>query len=197
MSLESSPSPHSPQSGTNPKLSFCVEALRLGEVIAYPTEAVWGLGCDPFNEAAVAQVLRIKRRAPEKGLILAASDISQFDFLLHDLPPEQLAKLRSSWPGHNTWLVPHHGRVLPILSGQHDTIALRVSAHPIVVALCRKFGRPIVSTSANPQGLPPALNATKVRRYFAYERIYLAPGRVGQAQRPSTIRDLRTGEVIR
>lgn len=185
------------QHSSNPKLSICIEALRLGEVIAYPTEAVWGLGCDPFNPHAVAKVLRIKQRAAKKGLILVAGSITQFDFLLHDLPVGDYAKLQASWPGHNTWLVPHRGRVSSMLSGEHETIALRVSAHPTVAALCHKFSGPLVSTSANPQGFPPALSATKVRRYFAHERIYVVPGLIGQAKRPSTIRDLKTGEVIR
>lgn len=73
--------------------------IKQGGVIAYPTEGVWGLGCDPWDEQATLRVLELKARPVEKGLILIASTIEQFDFILHDLPKEQLAKLQQSWPG--------------------------------------------------------------------------------------------------
>lgn len=110
--------------------------LRAGGVIAYPTEAVWGLGCDPWNEAAVRRLLALKGRPQEKGLILVAADIGQFDFLLHDLPPAWRERLARSWPGPNTWLVPHHHRLPAWITGRHASVALRVSDHPRVRALC-------------------------------------------------------------
>lgn len=171
--------------------------LRGGGIVAYPTEAVWGLGCDPDNRAALANLLALKRRDPEKGLILVASDIGQFFRLLRGLSPGELATLSSSWPGPQTWLVPHRGRVQPLVHGRFDTVAIRVSAHPVVAALCRAFGGPLVSTSANPQGRKPALEPLQVRRYFTAGIDLLLPGNLGGADRPTAIRHLLSGRVIR
>lgn len=122
------------------QLKFAVEALQDGGVIACPTEAVWGLSCDPENEFSVARVLAMKRRPVAKGLILVAGAIDQFAQLLAGLPQPQLDKLVASWPGPVTWLVPHRGRVPPWIHGDHDTVAVRVSAHPAVRALCLAWG---------------------------------------------------------
>ncbi|MDZ7923672.1 MAG: Sua5/YciO/YrdC/YwlC family protein [Marinagarivorans sp.] len=170
--------------------------MACGDVIAYPTEAVWGLGCDPFNGDAVAKILRLKKRAVKKGVILIAGNIQQLAFLLHDLPAEQLATLRVSWPGPYTWLVPHNDRVPFFVRGNFDTVAVRVTNHPTVQALCNAFGGPIVSTSANPQGLPPATTALKARSYFG-TKIGYCPGVVGKNKTPSQIKHLLTGDIIR
>ncbi|SMF15004.1 translation factor SUA5 [Alteromonadaceae bacterium Bs31] len=180
----------------HPASATCVEALNRGEVIAYPTEAVWGLGCDPFNSHAVEKILTLKKRSAEKGLILVAATISQFHFILDGMPAKHYAQLEQSWPGPHTWLVPHHDRVERIVSGSHDTIALRVSAHPVVKALCELYGGPIVSTSANPQALPAARSLQQAQRYFGDEVFYSA-GSVGENARPSLIKDLLTGQIIR
>ena len=115
--------------------------VRQGGVIAYPTEAVWGLGCDPWNEEAVYRLLALKERPMHKGLIVVADDIEQFDFLLDDLPEVWQERLAGTWPGPNTWLVPHQNRLPEWVTGQHDTVALRVSDHPLVRALCMSRNR--------------------------------------------------------
>jgi L-threonylcarbamoyladenylate synthase len=165
-------------------------------VVAYPTEAVWGLGADPLNRDAVEEILRLKQRSVDKGLILVAASTEQLNFLLEHLSPAQRAVLTASWPGPRTWLVPHQQRVPPWICGKFDTVAVRVSAHPVVTALCQVFGGPIVSTSANPQGLPPARYGYRARQYFA-DAVFYAPGQVDRTARPSEIRDLRTGQIIR
>lgn len=172
-------------------------ALAAGSVIACPTEAVWGLSCDPFNESAVARLLALKERPVEKGLILVAADESQLEQLLEPLGSEQRATLSASWPGPNTWLLPHGGRVPAWVSGEHATVAVRVTAHAGMAGLCRAFGGPLISTSANPGGAPPALNETEVLEYFGAALDGWLPGALGDASRPSTIRDLSSGEVIR
>ncbi len=183
----------------SPSIYKCVSQLYEGNVIAYPTEAVWGLGCDPFDEDAVNKILNLKNRKAEKGVILVAGHIDQFYFLLKDLDWSLRERLFATWPGPNTWLVEHNNRVPSWISGKHSTVALRVSEHPVVQALCTKFGGPIVSTSANPQGLPAATNATKVRQYFKQhpDMPTLSQGVVGGLTKPSTIRDLTTGTVLR
>ncbi len=170
--------------------------VRQGGVIAYPTEAVWGVGCDPWNEEAVERLLALKERPVHKGLILVADGIDQFDFLLADLPDIWIERLAGSWPGPNTWLVPHQDRLPEWITGQHDTVALRVSDHPLVRELCRLTG-PLVSTSANPAGRPAARSRLRVEQYFPRQLDKVLGGALGGRKNPSLIRDLRTGDVIR
>ncbi len=185
----------------NPYIHQHAYALAAGAVLAYPTEAVWGLGCDPFNEQAVKTILQLKNRAVGKGVILIAGHIKQVAFLLEGLNDNHLQRLQRSWPGPHTWLVPHNNRVPPFIHGHFDTVAVRVSAHPTVQALCQRFGGPIVSTSANPQGLPEAKTQLKARSYFTHNRfghtLHYCSGSVGKAAKPSKIQHLLTGEVIR
>ena len=174
-----------------------VRQVADGAVLACPTEAVWGLSCDPWNEIAVSRVLAMKSRPWQKGLILVASDIAQFDWLLKDATRAQLSRLELSWPGPTTWLVPHGGLVPEWVSGEHDTVALRVTAHPTMAQLCAAFGGPLVSTSANAGGAQEAREQFQVWRYFGAELDGLVPGRLGGNLRPSTIRDLETDAIIR
>ncbi|MBV4538820.1 MULTISPECIES: L-threonylcarbamoyladenylate synthase [Pseudomonas] len=170
--------------------------IRAGAVIAYPTEAVWGLGCDPWNEDAVYRLLALKSRPVDKGLILVADNIHQFDFLFEDFPEDWIERMSSTWPGPNTWLVPHQGLLPEWVTGQHDTVALRVSDHPLVRELCALVG-PLISTSANPGGRPAAKSRLRVEQYFRGQLDLVLGGALGGRKNPSVIRDLATGEVVR
>lgn len=179
------------------RLNHCAHVLATGGVIACPTEAVWGLSCDPWNATAVQRVLSLKRREPEKGLILVAANEEQLAFLLDDLPDTLRRKLTMSWPGPNTWLVPHHGRVPPLVHGRFSSVAVRVSGHPEVRRLCARVGAPLVSTSANPAGVAAPKSLAAVRRYFGDALDAVLPGPLGGATRPSTIRDVFDDSLIR
>ncbi|MCY1277180.1 Threonylcarbamoyl-AMP synthase [compost metagenome] len=170
--------------------------VRNGGVIAYPTEAVWGVGCDPWNESAVLRLLALKQRSMDKGLILVADSIRQFDFLLDDFPDAWLDRLASTWPGPNTWLVPHQGRLPDWITGGRDKVALRVSDHPLVRELCALVG-PLVSTSANPSGRPAARTRLRIEQYFHGQLDAVLDGELGGRRNPSLIRDLVSGAVIR
>jgi L-threonylcarbamoyladenylate synthase len=180
-------------------IAAAAAALHCGAVLACPTEAVWGLGCDPFDEAAVLRLLALKRRAVDKGLILVAASIAQLDGLAdwNALPAENAAAVRASWPGPHTWIVPATARVPRWITGAHAGVAMRVSAHPVVVALCQAHGGPLVSTSANVAGAPAP------RTLDACDPVLLAAldgrvaGETGDRDRPSDIRDARTGAVLR
>jgi L-threonylcarbamoyladenylate synthase len=179
------------------RLQAAISALRRGGVIGCPTEAVWGLTCDPLNQGAAVHLLALKDRPAAKGLILVAATEGQIDFLLSDLSREQRQTLAAGWPGPATWLLPHRGRVPSWICGEHATVAVRVSDHPVVRALCVAWGGPLVSTSANTAGAQPAREAFQVRRYFGNGLDYLLPGSVGAAGRPTVIRDLVSGQIIR
>ncbi|MBS3804402.1 MAG: Sua5/YciO/YrdC/YwlC family protein [Oleiphilaceae bacterium] len=172
--------------------------VRRGGVIAYPTEGVWGLGCDPWNSGAVSQVLALKGRRPEKGLILVAATIAQVDFLLARLSPALRARAEQHWPGPVTCLLPDPGNQVPEnVKGRHRTVAVRVSAHPVVSALCHAVDQPLVSTSCNPVGRPPARHPWQVRRYFGDKTVHLVPGALSGYRKPSRILDIVTGEWLR
>ena len=171
--------------------------MRSGGVIACPTESVWGLTCDPNNETAVGELLMLKKRPMEKGLILVAAMQKQFEDLLQNLSLSKRALLIESWPGPNTWLVSHHGKVPSWIVGVHDKVALRVTDHPIMRALCLAWDGPLVSSSANPTGLEPAKTLQEVESYFPTQLSALVAGETGGRSLPSQIRDLDTGSIIR
>lgn len=181
----------------NPRVQFAAKQMKAGGVVAYPTEAVWGLGCDPLNEAAVMRLLELKDRPIEKGVILVAADIRMFAPLLDGLDDLQRQRLKNTWPGPYTWLVPNNGLVPHWITGAFSSVALRVTAHSLAAGLSRAFGGPIVSTSCNPAGLPPARNIDQVRRYFGNQLDAITNGQVGKRASPSEIRNLITGEIVR
>jgi L-threonylcarbamoyladenylate synthase len=178
-------------------IACAVRALRRGGVIAYPTEGVWGLGCDPHNQAAVRRLLALKGREPAKGLILVAAAIEQVQPLLDALPVARRVAVLQSWPGAVTWILPTTPGIPRWITGKHSGVAVRVSDHLQLAALCKGFGAPIVSTSANPQGRPAARNVLAVRRYFRARLDYILPGRLGGRTRPSEIRDASNGRILR
>lgn len=179
------------------QLRRAVRILRAGGVVAYPTEGVFGLGCDPFNEGAVLRLLAIKHRPVHKGLILIAADVGQLAPLLRPESEALMAPVLASWPGPSTWILPAGPGVPAWLTGGSDGIALRVTAHPPAADLCRAFGGALVSTSANATGRPPARSALAVRRALGNRIDYVLTGATGGAAGPSEIRDARDGRLVR
>ena len=169
--------------------------LRQGGVLAYPTEAVFGLGCDPRQRHAVSRILALKGRPQEKGLILIASSEQQVLPWINNQDELELA--RPSWPGPVTWVFSASADTPDLLCQPDHSIAIRVTDHPVAKALCDAFGNALVSTSANPAGLPPANDAVTLDAYFDGKLDALLSGRLGQRQRPSEIRDARTGKTLR
>ncbi len=177
-------------------LHCAVRTLNQGGVIAYPTEAVFGLGCLPEDVYSVARILVLKGRSVRKGLILVAASPEQFDAYV-DYPDDVVRqKISASWPGPVTWVLPATANVPGWITGYKDTVAVRVSAHPVVQALCEEAGV-IVSTSANPAGKTPATNAFKIRSYFGNEIDYILSGNTGGKELPTEIRNAISGKVLR
>lgn len=179
------------------RIGRAAAVLHAGGVVACPTEAVWGLSCAPFNASAVSRILQLKKRQQGMGLILVASSMAQLSPFLAGLSASQLEQVQQTWPGPYTWLVPDNGAAPSWVTGGRPTLAVRVSAHPVVAALCDAFGGPLVSTSANPHGMPSARTALKVRSYFRNELDDILPGVVGPSTRATSIRDLVSGAIIR
>ena len=171
--------------------------LGRGGVIAYPTEGVWGLGCDPFNKSAVERLLALKNRPWQKGLIVALANDHVAKALLLGLPQDRQNAIKATWPGPNTWLVPHRDLWPSWVTGDSDFIACRLSAYSVVRDLARAAGGAIISTSANPAGQPAAMTAQQVRQYFGHSVDLIMPGKVQGLQKPSVIRHGFTGETLR
>lgn len=168
-----------------------------GGIIAYPTESVYGLGCDPLNSLAVERLLRLKQRAMAKGVILIAADFNQLKPYVAELPEARLKVILSTWPGPNTWLFPVLPGTPQWLSGKNKTIAVRVTNHPTAAALCRSCRTPLVSTSANLTGQQPAKTALRVQRLLGHGVDYIVHGETSGMRRPSCIRDGLTGALLR
>lgn len=191
---------------TAQQISQAVKMLKAGGVIAYPTEHCFGLGCDPQNKTAVERLLKIKQRKADQGLILVAADLYQVDAYVEFsgsalISTEQKKLIRESWPGANTWLLPVTSdaskEVTQWVRGKHQSVAMRVSAHQVCMALCREFSGAVVSTSANRHGQPAHLNAADVAMDMKSELDYIIDAPVGGDSRPSTIRDGITADLIR
>ncbi len=181
-----------------PDLTKACEALERGGIIAYPTEAVWGLGCDPNNSSAIQRILELKQRPAAKGLIVVAADMMQIEDLLAPLSSLQTEQLRATWPGPVTWLIPDPQNLFSSwVKGEHATVAVRVSAHPIVQQLCKAFGRPIVSTSANIAGQMEIRDRSELVVTFAEIIDCIVPGELGSRAAVSEIRDLVSGAKLR
>ncbi len=186
---------------TTPILSLAeaLTALHTGGVIAYPTEGVWGLGCDPCNESAVLRLLAIKQREVDKGLILVASQFEQLrsfvDFTA--LPADRLAEVLASWPGPHTWVMPAARATPRWITGAHDSVAVRISAHPQVVELCNAFGGALVSTSANRAGQPAPSRRDALDPAVIIAVDGVTGGETGGLATPTAIRDALGGHTLR
>ncbi|HMM47112.1 MAG TPA: Sua5/YciO/YrdC/YwlC family protein [Thiobacillaceae bacterium] len=170
--------------------------LRRGGLIAYPTESCYGLGCDPRNLHALQRLIDLKGRSAAKGMLLIADRFRRLRPFVRRLSPVDMARLRRSWPGPVTWIVPASSACPRLLTGGRDAIGVRVTAHPDAARLCRALGMALVSTSANKSGRRPARTAAECRRMFG-GRVHVIAGRVGARKRPSTLIDLTTGTVLR
>ena len=179
------------------QIEQAVNSLKHGGVIAYPTEGVFGLGCDPFNETAVHKILKLKHRDVTKGLILIASSWDQVQDLTKPIPDEKLQNALNTWPGPYTWIFPASVKTPKWITGKFDSIAIRVTAHPIAKTICEQYGGAIVSTSANIEGEPPATTAIGVKQYFSTGIDIIIDEAVGNLNQPTTIQDVMSGKTLR
>lgn len=183
---------------TPDSIESITQSVQSGQVIAYPTEAVFGLGCDPDNESAALKILELKQRPVEKGMILIASTYSQVAKYVNDelIPFERRPEIFSSWPGPVTWLLPKSAAAPAWITGESEFIAVRVTNHPTVRSLCNALDAPLVSTSANPAGDEPATSASEVAAYFGDDLIIIDE-KLGEQAKPSQIKHSMTGQVLR
>jgi len=170
--------------------------LKRGGLIAYPTESCYGLGCDPGNRRAVLRILKLKQRPQRKGLILIASHYHQVARYLQPLTPVEQARLQDDGAQAITDLMPVRHSTPRWLCGEHDTLAVRLTAHPFARRLCRSVNSALVSTSANRSGQRPAKTWAECQRLFG-KKVWVLRGRVGKRKQPSTIRAWSDGRIVR
>jgi L-threonylcarbamoyladenylate synthase len=176
-----------------PRFQQAVDALKAGECIAYPTEGVWGLGCDPKNKQALIELNKLKPRKDGKGYILLASSLNQFEDFIDTKVNRK--KLMTKWPGPHTWIVEvKNGAKAQNLAIQ-NTIALRLSNHEPIERLCSLFNGPIVSTSANQEGKEPAMTKEEVKKNFP--DIFILEGHLGGLSKPTPLQYLDSEEWAR
>lgn len=157
------------------------------------------MGCSPIDEDAVSRILRLKWRSVDKGLILVAASIAQLMpyLAIDDIGEDRWDEISDSWPGPNTWVIPASGLVPPFVRGSFDSVAVRVTSHPIVRDLCNAFGGALVSTSANVAGDPSPVSLGEVSPIILNGVDAVCEGETLGSGVASTIRDALTGSVLR
>lgn len=170
------------------------DVLLAGGVITCPTEGVYGLSCLPDDEEAIVRLLTLKHRDPAKGLILIGANAGQFEDWI-DLEDDTLPPPDAAHP--LTWIVRARAGVSPLVRGDHETVAVRITTNPVAHELCLAVASPIVSTSANIAGQPVARNIFVLRRRFTPCVDYIVPAGCGPASGPSEIREFRSRQVLR
>lgn len=185
--------------------------LKHGKLIAYPTETVWGIGCDGFCEKAVMDLLALKNRPMDKGLIVLTDKVERILPFLTNLPADCQNKIIASWQPTQTakqattWLfpIPPTIQIPTWLTGSHDSLAIRVINHPTIAKLCatlvdddNPYGF-LVSTSCNPTALPPAHDLYTAVSYFGSGDVMFLDGKTLGYQKPSQIRSAVSGQIVR
>lgn len=180
-------------------IEHAAEVFTQGGIIAYPTEAVFGLGCDPDNDEAVNKLLSLKQRSIDKGLILIAANYAQLLPYLNEnvINQDQRVSLLSRWPAALTQVLPANSNISPLLCGAFDSIAVRITNHPDAVALCKLTNKAIVSTSANLSGQPPATTWQQVEQQLGDKVDCIIKTDTLGFLKPTSIINGLTGDVIR
>lgn len=176
-----------------------VSVLLQGGIIAYPTESVFGLGCDPDNGSALRRLIDIKKRSERKGMLIVCHDYALVTrYINQDLINDEDLKFAfSCWEGFCTLALPASESVHSLLRGDFPTVAVRISRHPAVAELCGRFKKPVVSTSANLSGSEPLRTYAETESVFGRTADFILDGETLGYERPSRIIDLRTRRIMR
>ncbi len=173
-----------------------IKTLKAGGVIAYPSESVFGLGCDPYNLQAVSDLLNVKHRSYKKGLIILVSDIEHAAHFIAPLTSQQKQRIQNHTGRATTWLVNKSARTSPLLAGKHAKLAVRVTTNPVAKTLCEMMQGPIVSTSCNRNAKPTSRSVAVIRNKFYQPLAQIIPGACG-GEAASRIVDLDSGQILR
>ncbi len=173
------------------------EWLKSGKILAHPTESIWGLGCDAFNEKSVDKIFSLKKRDKKKNLILLADSIDSIDKELCDLSLDDKKFLSKHWPGPYTFLINYSPNIPEHLKNETNKIAIRVSNHLPIRQLFKRFPGFMISTSANISGEININDPQEILNIFEYEELAYYDECLGENESPSQIIDLDTRSIIR
>jgi L-threonylcarbamoyladenylate synthase len=175
------------------EITFAAEALKRGEVVAYPTETFYGLGVNALDELALARLRLLKGRDANQPISVLVSGPEMLERLCKTVSPAARRLIDAHWPGPLTLALPAR-RGLPRSLVSDGCVAVRESSHPTAQALVQAFGGPVTTTSANPAGRPPATTPEAVEEVFE-GRCRVIHGGVTVGGAPSTLARVRGAEI--
>lgn len=143
-----------------------VATLKKGGICAYPTETFYGLGADVTNDQAIKHLFEVKRRDYGNPVAVIVSDRTMLSSIVQEIPEKALALMDVFWPGPLTILFRTNQKISKRLTTNTGKIGIRISSHPVALALTKALGHPLTTTSANLSGFPPSLNARHLKSYF-------------------------------
>ena len=180
----------------NDSINLAVQTIKAGKILFYPTESIFGLGCDPFNEAACKKINLLKKRTNKAGLICLISDIKHLNTLAAPLRKVDYEKIQHSALEHISWILPAKSDLPPWLLGPNNSVCVRLSSDPSIKLLCDTLDQAIISTSANEQDMPTARSIDEAKAIFSEKIDYYLDLPLGNRTTASKIYTL-TGTVIR
>jgi L-threonylcarbamoyladenylate synthase len=186
-------------------LRQAVAALKRGDVIAFPTETLYGLGADALNPAAVEKVFQLKGRNPTNPIPVLVADSAMLSNLVSDVPPLAETLIARFWPGPLTIVLPARSDIPRPLVNAAGGVGVRISSQPIAGELVRDLGHPLTATSANPSGKPAARSVQEAKEYFSGQiDIFVDGGRLTSKTGSTVveidgdrIKIIREGEIVR
>ena len=174
------------------KIKRAVELIQRGAVIAYPTDTVYGLGCDLTNKQAIDALYQIKGMQRDKSLAFLCPDLS--DIAKYAIVENQAYRvLRHFLPGPYCFILPATREVPKMLQTRQKTVGIRIPNHPVTLALMRELGRPLINTTAAPAGEDPMVDPWEISERFAGLELVVDGGAGGTV--PTTVVDLSEGYV--
>lgn len=180
----------------NSKIKLALHHLKIG-VIAHPTDTIYGLGCLTNNPGAIQTIVNLKKRDIKKGFILLASNISfLMPYIDSNMNSKLLKKLAKPTETPTTYLVPKSEELSPLLNGDNELLAVRITSDPLITYFCENTGSALISTSANLQGRKVASSTLELKRYFGNDLAFELPPNMYNSE-PSKIINLITGERLR
>ena len=180
-----------------------VSALARGGLVAFPTETFYGLGGNPFDRGALERLFKIKKREPTKPILVLVADHEMLRTIVAEIPEQYQPLIKRFWPGPLTLIFKAHPDLPTLLTSDSGTIGVRISPHPLVKKIFKKWPYPLTATSANISGMLPAKNRAEVVAHFSDELDYILDGGETTAGRCSTIigledgcfKEIRKGEI--
>jgi len=177
-------------------ISLAAKLLKEGEVVSIPTETVYGLAANAYNEAAVSKVFDIKQRPMSNPLIVHIGNIGQITDFVKELPSEAAILAQHFWPGPLTLLLPKKGAIPDSVTAGSEKVAIRVPNHPVTLQLLNTLSFPLAAPSANPFGYVSPTTPEHVKAQLGDKIPYILMGGTCTVGIESTIVGFENGKTI-